>query len=122
MFHPDSAKAGIGRKPLSTPAACNKEPLMPTAHTLRVVSLTAVLLCIAGLAWGQKDTGSIVGTVRDPSGAVVADAKVVVSDVERGQTFETKTSDAGEYVASPLRVGRYTVTVEKAGFKRAVSE
>jgi hypothetical protein len=42
--------------------------------------------------------------------------------VERGSTFSTTTNDAGEYVAGPLRVGRYTVTVEHPGFKKAGSE
>jgi Carboxypeptidase regulatory-like domain/TonB dependent receptor len=78
------------------------------------------LLC-GTLAWAQKDTGSIVGTVKDPSGAIVPNAKVSVTDVERGQTFHTTTNLQGEYVASPLRVGRYTVTVEEPGFKRSVS-
>ena len=82
-------------------------------------SLALILLCSPVLA--QKDTGSIVGSVKDASGAVVTGASVQVTDTERGQTFQTKTNDSGEYVASPLRVGKYTVTVEKQGFKRAVS-
>jgi hypothetical protein len=69
----------------------------------------------------NKDAGSIVGTVRDQTGAIVAGAEVTVSDSERGIRLETKTNDSGEYVASPLRVGRYTVTVEHPGFKRAVT-
>ena len=72
-------------------------------------------------AGAQKDTGSIVGTVKDPTGAFVPRAKVEVTDVERGQTFSTTTDAQGEFVASPLRVGRYTVTVQQAGFKQAVS-
>jgi hypothetical protein len=87
-----------------------------------VVSHLLVLILVSTIALAQKDTGSIVGTVKDPSGAVVTGAKVEVTDVERGQTFHATTSDAGEYVASPLHIGRYTVTVEKQGFKRAVSE
>ena len=88
------------------------------------VSVIASFLCLllSVPTWAQKDTGSIVGTVKDGSGAVVVDATVEVTDVERGQTFKTTTSDAGEFVASPLHVGRYKVTVAKAGFKKAVSE
>jgi hypothetical protein len=89
-------------------------------HSVFVGFLIAMFFSTAALA--QKDTGSIVGTVKDPSGAVVTGASVEVTDVERGQTFPTTTNNAGEYVASPLRVGRYTVSVEKEGFKRAVSE
>lgn len=95
---------------------------MPAPRTLPFLFLSLFLILVAELAWGQKDTGSIVGTVKDPTGAVIARAKVTVTDLERGQTFTTATSEAGEYVASPLHVGRYTVTVEKVGFKRTVSE
>ena len=98
--------------------------MMPTARS-RNLSLLAPFLflfvCWTTLGWAQKDTGSIVGTVKDPSGAVVPNANVTVTDVEHGQTFNTTTNAEGEFVASPLRVGRYTVTVERAGFKRAVS-
>ena len=105
---------------LSEPAV--KEPLMPTVRTLRRLFLPILLACLSGLASAQKDTGSIVGTVKDPSGAVVPGAKVTVTDVERGQAFTTTTDTAGEFVASNLRVGKYTVTVEKPGFKKAISE
>jgi hypothetical protein len=57
----------------------------------------------------QKDTGSIVGTVKEGTGAVVPNADVEVTDVERGQTFKTTTSDSGEFAASRLHVGRYKV-------------
>ena len=86
------------------------------------VVLSIFWLVLAMPAWAQKDTGSIVGTVKDETGAVVPDANVEVTDVERGQTFKTTTSASGEFVASPLHVGRYNVTVTKTGFKKAVSE
>jgi len=70
---------------------------------------------------GQKDTGSIVGTIRDASGASVPSAKVTVSDVERGTKFVTTSNDLGEYFAGPLRIGRYTISIEKQGFKTAVA-
>jgi len=95
---------------------------MPAVRTLRLALLFGFLLSVSGVVWAQKDTGSIVGTVKDPAGAVVAGAKVTITDLERGQNFTATTSEAGEYVAGPLRIGRYTVTVEKGGFKKAVSE
>jgi Carboxypeptidase regulatory-like domain len=87
-------------------------------RVLFIVLLGTIFACTA---LAQKDTGSIVGTVKDPSGAVVGNAKISVTDVERAQTFNTTTNNDGEYVASPLRVGRYTVTAEAGGFKKAVS-
>ena len=83
--------------------------------------IVAILSLTPGL-WAQKDTGTIAGTVTDPSGAVLAGAKVVVTDVDRGGAFTTTTNQSGDYVASPLKVGRYTVTVEHSGFKRAISQ
>jgi hypothetical protein len=98
---------------------------MKSLRTSRLfVSILVSFLCLifSTPAWAQKDAGSIVGTVKDKSGAVMADAAIEVTDVERGQTFKTTTSESGEYVASPLHVGRYKVTVTKPGFKKAVSE
>src|SRR5246127_1885475 len=80
-----------------------------------------IALALSGLSFAQKDTGSIVGTVKDQTGALVANAKVTVTDVERGTQFVTHSSDSGEFVASALKIGRYTVVVEHSGFKRAVS-
>jgi Carboxypeptidase regulatory-like domain len=95
---------------------------MPNLASFRV-SVFLALACMAFSLkmWAQKDAGSIVGTVKDATGAIVANAKVTVSDVERGTSLDTATNDSGEYVASPLRVGRYTVTVEHRGFKKAVT-
>src|SRR5258708_13641633 len=93
----------------------------PDLFSYASILLLAVFLVGAPLSFAQKDTGAIVGTVHDASGAVVVGAKVSVTDFERGQTFTTTTNSSGEYVASPLRIGRYTVTVEHPGFKAAVS-
>lgn len=94
-------------------------------HSRSVFLRTAVfilfVLTMAGAGWAQKDMGSIVGLVKDGTGAVVADAKVTVTDVDRGTVIHTTTNASGEYVAGPMRIGQYTVTVEKAGFKRAVA-
>ena len=88
---------------------------------LPILLLAVVYLVSSVPMWAQKDAGSIVGTVKDQTGAIVANAKVTVSDVERGIRLETTTNESGEYVAGPLRVGRYTVTVEHPGFKRSVT-
>ena len=86
--------------------------------------LVIVALCCAlnQTLWAQKDTGSIVGNVKDSSGAVIPNAKVTVGDMDKGTTFVTSTSTSGDYVASPLTVGRYSVTVEKQGFKTSITE
>jgi carboxypeptidase family protein len=82
---------------------------------LFLLSLLVVVCCPA---FGQKDTGAIAGLVKDPSGAAVVGAKVTITD--RGTTFDTITNGQGEYVAGPLKIGRYNVSVEKTGFKKTV--
>ncbi len=84
------------------------------------VSLLLALLLSAS-AWAQKDTGAITGTVTDASGRIVVGAKVRVTDEERGTEFETVTNGAGEYTFSPLRVGRFKISVAKTGFKTALA-
>ncbi len=88
-----------------------------------IFSAMVVLVGLAATspAWAQKDMGNIVGVVKDGAGAVVTDAKVDVTDLDRGTVFPTKTNSTGEFVAGPLKIGQYTVTVEKAGFKKAVA-
>ena len=86
-----------------------------------LILLPLLLLAVVTPMWAQKDAGAIVGLVRDSSGAVVADAQVTITEVDRGTTLALTTNGAGEYVASPIRIGRYTVAVEKKGFKKAVA-
>ncbi len=96
---------------------------MPHLASFRLPVLFLAVVCCASSVpmWAQKDAGSIVGTIKDQTGATVPNAKVTVSDVERGIRLETTTNESGEYVAGPLRVGRYTVTVEHPGFKKSVT-
>ena len=85
------------------------------------LAILVAILCAALPAAAQKDTGSIVGVVKDAGGGVVPGATVTVRDVERGTDFVTTTNGNGEYVAEPLKVGRYTISVDKQNFKTAVA-
>ncbi|PYV71731.1 MAG: TonB-dependent receptor [Acidobacteria bacterium] len=82
-------------------------------------ALFFILALLGTASLAQKDTGAIGGTVKDSSGALVVGAKVTIADVDRGTSLVINTNSQGEYVASPLKVGRYNVTVEKQGFKKA---
>src|SRR5215469_6360470 len=62
-------------------------------------------------------TGSIVGTVTDPSGAVVSGAKVSVKNRGTGQVTSTTTTSAGTYASGALSPGEYQVRIEAQGFK-----
>jgi outer membrane receptor protein involved in Fe transport len=79
-------------------------------------ALLALLLC-AVLAFGQAgETGSIIGTVTDPSGAVVPNAKVTVTRTNTGATRNATTSANGFYTFTNLQPGPYQVTIEAPGF------
>lgn len=64
--------------------------------------------------------GAISGTVEDPTGAVVANAKVILKDVKTGITKETTSSDRGTFLFSDLASGSYEITVTAPGFQTAV--
>ena len=85
---------------------------------MRHVAYCFALLFAAGSAFGQVGgTGSIQGTVTDPSGAVVAGAAVTATNLATGVETERKTTDAGFFVLSLLPAGEYTVTVKATGFQ-----
>lgn len=66
---------------------------------------------------GQAVYGSILGTITDPSGAAVANAKVTVTDQRKGTSETTTTNDSGNYSVTHLIPDVYTVRVEGTGFK-----
>jgi hypothetical protein len=75
------------------------------------------LLSFGLLAQTTISTGSIQGTVTDPSGAVVAGANVSITDKGTGQIISTKTNSAGVYTSGALVPGNYVVRIEASGFK-----
>ena len=87
----------------------------------RIWLVALVCLFLASPALAQKYTGTIRGSVTDPSGAVVPDAEVIITNAETAEARTVKTNVQGEYVAPELSAGLYTVTVKKAGFKEAIS-
>ena len=72
-------------------------------------------LSLPGLA--QSTAGRILGSISDQSGAAVAGATVVVTDVQRGTSRTLTTDQAGAYVAADLTPGTYKIHVEAKGFK-----
>ncbi|MBI3698219.1 MAG: TonB-dependent receptor, partial [Acidobacteria bacterium] len=89
--------------------------------TKLLLRISAALLLFLLPAAAQTTTGSIVGTVTDPSGGVVSGAGVTVTNMGTGISVKTNTDSAGNYVVTPLLVGRYSVSVEATGFKKAVA-
>ena len=85
---------------------------------LRHWRLLAAFLPI--VLFAQSERGSISGTVRDASGAVVPGARVSVTDPGTNTTLRTVTTETGDYTAPNLSAGTYTVRIEREGFKPAV--
>jgi hypothetical protein len=69
------------------------------------------------LAQTTISTGSIVGTVTDPQGALVAGAKVTITDKATGRVATTSTTSSGDYASGALIPSEYVVRVEAKGFK-----
>ncbi len=79
--------------------------------------LAALTILFSGGLFAQVNTGSISGRITDSSDAVVANAKVTLSNTETGVSARTETSSAGTYLFTPLQPGSYRISVEAPGFK-----
>jgi len=91
----------------------------------RIRTATTVLIlfsCFIPLGVGaQEITGSILGTVKDPTDAVVPGATITIFNTDKNVLIRSVTSDAtGEYVAPLLPIGNYSVTVSAPNFKETV--
>jgi len=72
--------------------------------------------------FGQVDQGSIIGTVQDPTGAVVPGAQVTLLNTDQGLTLITTTGSSGEYTFSPVRIGHYSISVTAPGFAKTTQQ
>jgi len=85
----------------------------------RLVILLALCTLLADISMAQEVTGNISGIVKDQSGAVVPNATVTVTNTDKNAVMKTvTTSSNGDFSATYLPIGRYSVTVEAAGFQR----
>ncbi len=83
--------------------------------------LMALLVALAAPSvWAQRLDGDLRGEVLDPDGAVIVGAKVTVTNEATQQSRTLETTTAGSFFAGSLLPGKYTVTVEVAGFRRYV--
>jgi hypothetical protein len=83
------------------------------------LALLALLILLAAplRIFGQVDQGTITGVVQDPSGAVIGNAGVTLTNVDEGQVLNSKSDGAGVYVFSPIKIGNYTVSASAPGFE-----
>src|SRR5579863_10472579 len=89
---------------------------------MRSVFAAAVLKALsfvlfASLAFGQGGTGTITGTITDPTGLAVAGANVQATNAETGAVYTGASTAAGNYTIANVPVGTYVLSVKVSGFK-----
>lgn len=90
--------------------------------SMRVVALLVFIFAGVSLAWSQQITGTLSGTVTDSQGALVTTASVKATNTSTGYTRSVPISSDGSYLVQYLPIGKYTVQVDAAGFKRFVQQ
>ncbi|MGH9325897.1 MAG: TonB-dependent receptor domain-containing protein [Terriglobia bacterium] len=92
-----------------------------TIQGTRQILFAAVIVLLSGcLAYSQAVSGTLFGTVRDPSGAVVPGVKIVATNVQTGAVRRTTTSSLGTYQIPGVLAGVYTMRASIRGFKSLI--
>lgn len=84
--------------------------------------LCASIFATSFALFGQFESGTVLGTIHDPSGANVVGANVTLDNTKTGVTLQTKTDTNGDYEFVNARLGTYRVTVEAPGFQTASTD
>src|SRR5580693_513395 len=94
-----------------------------SSRSLMAILEFALAMALAAVpGFTQTDTGSIVGTVRDASGVVIAGANVEITNTGTAVNRASTTNGDGEYQALQLIPGNYTVKASQSGFATGVRE
>ena len=84
------------------------------------VLVVLLLILTASIGFAQVDTGSLVGSVKDASGALLPNVSVTATNVDTGVHTAVKSDVNGNYVITPLHIGRYSVSIESTGFRKEI--
>jgi hypothetical protein len=87
-----------------------------------LICVAAVWLSGATVALAQFDTATVLGTVRDSNGAVMAGATVTLKNNDTGIAVTATTDDEGNFQFPNVRIGNYRISAERQGFSTAVAE
>ncbi len=86
----------------------------------RAIALAVLAVLMGGTSlYAQVDTGAVLGTVKDQSGAVIPGAKVTLTNEGTNFSVVTNTGSDGSYIFTPVKIGSYAVTAEFQGFQKA---
>ncbi len=90
---------------------------MPSRHKLFFLVIS--FICLGSMAWAQRDLGTVSGTITDPTGAAVPNAKVSIINEATGIVNNSQSNDSGAFTIPALNPGSYSATIEAAGFQKA---
>ncbi len=92
---------------------------MKTRLSIFVLLFGLLALCSSAV-FAQQETATVTGEVRDASGALIPKAAITITNVETNVSLKSETNDQGVYTVPSLKPGAYSITVEKAGFRKTV--
>lgn len=95
----------------------HKESVFPKLRTLLTTVCTALMIVFCGQLYAQIDTGSVTGTVKDPSGALVVGAHCTLTNTATSISQTAISTSAGAYTFEGVHAGSYTLKVVASGFK-----
>jgi len=87
-----------------------------------ILVVVCALVCVGPAAGQATINGSLRGRINDPSGAALSGANITLSNVETGSKLVTNSDGAGQYLFARVSPGRYSLAVERVGFRRAARE
>ncbi len=104
----------------------NSSASAPQSSRPQILAITLILIVVTLMAapamlFGQAYFGTVSGTLTDGTGAVVAGAKVILTDQQKGFTFATTSESSGSYLFRSIPPGVYMVSAEAKGFGKTVS-
>ena len=107
---------------MQTLPGCNSPCQLPrlSNRLKHITFLVTLLTALSAPLLAQNISGTITGTARDSSGAVIPNATVLITNSDQNTiVFTGRTNSAGQYTAPFLPVGNYSVAVDAPGFKKA---
>src|SRR5690349_9924704 len=83
----------------------------------QAIRVSALFVCAASLSFAQFESGSVLGTITDPTDHVVSGATVTLTNVRTGTSLKAETDSGGNFLFVNQRLGSYRVRAEMNGFK-----